>query len=82
MVQQPKPMLEAHFSIAFCAYKISRELARKLELADLPWTVEKAIGIARTILEIKDPASASEIEPTLLPPYNEEQQQLLKLFGW
>jgi hypothetical protein len=82
MVQQPKPMLEAHFSIAFCAYKISRELERKLKLADLPWTVEQTIGIAKTILEIKDPASTSDIKPTLLPLYNEEQQQLLKLFGW
>ena len=81
IVQQPRPCLEAHFSIAFCAYKISRELERRLKVAGLPWTVEKAIGIAKTISKTKDLASVADKKLGHLPLQDEEQQELLRLFG-
>ncbi len=44
--------IEAHICIAFCAYKIYKELERQLKLARAKWSPEKAIDIANTIFEI------------------------------
>jgi transposase len=71
--------IEAHICIAFCAYKIYKELERQLKLANAKWTPEKAIDIANTIFEM-----------TIITPFlresrlllqNKEQIELLKLFG-
>jgi len=82
MVRPQRPYMEAHISIAFCAYKISMELERILKSAGLPWTVEQTIGMAKTIWDIEEPASTSDNSSTQFIQYNEEQQQLLKLLGW
>ena len=44
--------VEAHICIAFCAYKIYKELERQLKYSSAVWSPEKAIEIANTIFEI------------------------------
>ncbi len=50
--------IEAHICIAFCAYKVYKELERQLKIAQVGWSPEKAIDIANTIFKI-----------TILTPY-------------
>lgn len=72
--------IEAHICIAFCAYKIYKELERQLKLAKAKWSPEKAIDIAKTIFEITIIMPFSKnIESRLHLP-NEEQMDLLDLF--
>ena len=72
--------IEAHICIAFCAYKIYKELDRQLKAAKSDLSPEKAIDIANTIFKItiETPLSNS-IESRLHLP-NEEQRKLLYLF--
>lgn len=74
------PRIEAHFSIAFCAYKIYHELERALKLADVQWSADQAIQIAKSILEITVQAPSSPKSSTHLHLQNEEQRKLLELF--
>ena len=75
-----RPRIEAHICIAFCAYKIYKELERKLKSAGARWSAEKAIDIANTIFEITIITPFSKnIEARLHLP-NEEQIELLDLF--
>jgi transposase len=72
--------IEAHICIAFCAYKIYKELDRQLKIAESKLSPEKAIDIANTIFKItiETPISKS-IESRLHLP-NIEQVKLLELF--
>ena len=73
--------IEAHLCIAFCAYKIYKELERQLKAKQAGISPEKAIDILKTIYEI-----------TIITPYSNQkesrlylptiaQQNLLKLFN-
>jgi len=72
--------IEAHICIAFCAYKIYKELERQLKLKKSEWSPEKAIEIAKTILKITIITPFSKTKESRLYLPNEEQIQLLKLF--
>ena len=41
--------IEAHICIAFCAYKVYKELKEK----QAPWSVEQAIDITKTIYQVE-----------------------------
>lgn len=72
--------IESHICIAFCAYKIYKELERQLKEKQAAWSAEKAIEIANSIFQITltTPYSKSEQKRLLLP--NPEQKLLLDLF--
>ena len=72
--------IEAHICIAFVAYKIYKELERKLKELNSKISPEKAIEIAKTIYSINGvkPISNEEIHHTLI--LNEEQKHLAELF--
>jgi transposase len=72
--------IEAHLCIAFCAYKIYKELDRQLKIKNAGLSPEKAIDILKTIYQITitTPYSNQKYSRLYLP--NEEQQSLLKLF--
>ncbi|MFN9862895.1 MAG: transposase, partial [Bacteroidota bacterium] len=71
----------AHLCIAFCAYKIYKELERQLKGKEAGLSPEKAIDILKTIyqLTIITPYSKQKESRLYLP--NTEQQNLLKLFS-
>ena len=72
--------IEAHICIAFVAYKVYKELERKLKQLNSKLSPEKAIEIAKTIYSIKGikPISNEGIHHTLI--LNEEQKHLTELF--
>ena len=72
--------IEAHICIAFVAYKIYKELERKLKELNAGISPEKAIEIAKTIYSIKavKPTSKEIFERVLL--LNDEQKNLFNLF--
>lgn len=72
--------IEAHLCIAFCAYKIYKELERQLKVKNVGLSPEKAIDILKTIYEITITTPYSKQKQSRLHMPNDEQQNLLKLF--
>lgn len=60
--------IEAHVSICFVAYKIYKELERRLKINGMGLSVDKVLNIARTIttLKIKLPKSGETMSKTML----------------
>lgn len=75
-----KRRIEAHICIAFCAYKVYKELERQLILKKAPFSVEKAIEIINSIYEITFTSPYTKTEKKMLLAKTPEQQNLLKLF--
>lgn len=73
--------IEAHICIAFCAYKIYRELDRQLKEKKMEMSPEKAIDVLKTIYEITfiTPYSRSKISRLFLN--HPDQKLLLDGFG-
>ena len=75
-----KHRIEAHICIAFCAYKIYKELERQLKLKKAVMSPEKAIEIAKTIYSITIQTTLSKTMYSRLFIDKEEQKNLLELF--
>lgn len=75
-----KHRIETHLIIAFCSYKIYKELERQLQLKQTGISPEKAIAIMQSIFAVQTtlPISAKSIE--LIMAKTEEQQSLLRYF--
>ena len=73
--------IEAHICIAFCAYKIYKELERQLKEKGSSLSPEKAIDIAKTIYKITITTPYSKTKESRLFKPSEEQQNLLKIFN-
>lgn len=76
-----KHRIEAHICIAFCAYKIYKELERQLKLKQPGLSPEKAIDIANTIFKVTITTPFSKTKESRLYLPNEEQIRLLELFN-
>jgi transposase len=72
--------IEAHICIAFCAFKIYKELERQLKAKGSELSPEKAIDIAKTIYKITITTPYSKTRQSRLFKPTEEQVNLLKLF--
>jgi len=75
-----KHRIEAHICIAFCAYKIYKELERQLSLKQSKLSVEKTIDILKTIYALSIRTPYSKTMKTRFIIKNEEQKILLDLF--
>ena len=72
--------IEAHICIAFCAYKIYKELDRQLLIKNAGLSPEKAIDIAKTIYRISIQTNLSNRIYSRLYLDKDEQRNLLRLF--
>lgn len=72
--------IQAHICIAFCAYKIYKELERQLKIKKSDLSPEKAIEIAKTIYRITIVTPFSKTKESRLYTPHQEQLELLKLF--
>jgi len=72
--------IEAHICIAFCAYKVYKELERQLKEKKSELSPEKAIEIAKTIYRITIITPYSQTKESRLYTPNPEQINLLELF--
>ena len=75
-----KGRIEAHICIAFCSYKIYKELERQLKNKKAEISPEKVIDIAKTIYSITIQTNLSNTMHTRLYIDKDEQRYLLKLF--
>lgn len=75
-----KHRIETHLIIAFCSYKIYKELERQLQVKKTNISTDKAIAIMQSIFAVQTtlPASAKSVE--LIMAKTEEQLTLLKHF--
>lgn len=75
-----KHRIEAHLIIAFCSYKIYKELERQLNDKQVNLSAEKAIEIMQSIFAVQTtlPVSVKSVE--LIMAKTEEQQNLLRQF--
>lgn len=73
--------IEAHICIAFCAYKVYKELERQLREKQIGWSVEQTIDITKTIYQVSIKSHLSDKIHTKLYTPKPEQQKLLQLFN-
>jgi len=77
--------IEAHVCICFVAYKVYKELERILKMNSINLSVDKVLGIAKTVttLKIKLPASGETLTKTmLLTKKHKSIQQLFDKKFW
>jgi transposase len=72
--------IEAHICIAFCAYKVYKELERQLRMLQSGWSVEKTIDLCKTIFCVSIKTHLSENLHTRVYIEKPEQKALLDLF--
>ena len=73
--------IEAHICIAFCAYKVFKEVERQLRLNQSDWSVEQALEITKTIYQVSFKTPISQTIHSKLYISKPEQEKLLKLFN-
>jgi len=72
--------ISAHITIAFCAYKLYKELERQLKVKKSKLSVEQAIDLLKTIYSIKVKLPKSAKIKNVLFAEEEAQYHLLKIF--
>src|SRR3990170_914570 len=73
--------ISAHIIIAFCAYKLYKELERQLREKNSRLSPTKAIDNMKTIYRLQVKLPKSQKEATILFAQEEEQVELLELFN-
>lgn len=76
-----KHRIEAHLIIAFCSYKVYKELERQLKIKQAEISTAKAIAIMQSIYTIKTTLPVSKKEKEIIWAKTDEQKNLLQLFN-
>lgn len=72
--------IQAHLIIAFCSYKLYKELERQLQGKKLNLSVEKVVEIMQSIFTVTTKLPVSKKSIRLIMAKTFEQQQLLSAF--
>lgn len=72
--------IQAHLIIAFCSYKLYKELERQLQEKKLTLSAEKAVQIMQSIYRVTTKLPVSRKSMQLIMAKTFEQQQLLSAF--
>ena len=72
--------IQAHLIIAFCSYKVYKELERQLKIKKSTLSTVAAIAIMQSIYTLRITLPASQKNTNLIWAKTSEQQQLLQLF--
>ena len=73
--------IKSHLNIAFCSYKLYKELERQLKEKKLSISPEKAIAVMKSIYSVNTILPASKKEASVLIVNDEQQQMLLQAFN-
>jgi transposase len=73
--------IRAHICLAFCSYKIYKELERQLKEKGIGISTAQAINLMKTIYEAEVLLPQSKKKTTVILPVNPEQARLLSGFG-
>ena len=69
-----------HLCIAFCSYKIYKELERQLKIKNAPLSVEQTINELKTIYQAQVILPQSKKKTRILIPLEDTQKLILQLF--
>jgi len=72
--------IKTHICIAFCSYKIYKELERNIKLKNLSLSAGQTINELKTIYQAQIILPKSKKKTTVLLPLNVQQQMILKAF--
>ena len=72
--------IKTHICLAFCSYKIYKELERQLKLKNFPYSVEQVLNALKTIYQAMVVLPYSKKKKLVLLPLDEMQSQLLQIF--
>lgn len=72
--------IKTHICIAFCSYKIYKELERQLKLENAPLPVEQTINALKTIYQAQIILPHSKKKTMVLLPLDETQKIILQTF--
>lgn len=73
--------IEAHLIIAFCSYKIYKELERQLYEKRVDYSPEKTLEILKSIYSLKTTLPKSKIQSEIIMATTQEQKNILKAFN-
>lgn len=73
--------IKAHLNIAFCSYKLYKELERQLKEKQLAVSPEKALEIMKSIYSVNTILPTSKKEVSIIIVKDEQQQKLLQAFN-
>jgi transposase len=73
--------IKSHLIIAFCSYKLYKELERQLKLKNISLSPEKAIEVMKAIYSVHTVLPASQKETDIILVKDEEQRTLLNAFN-
>lgn len=76
-----KSRIETHLCIAFCSYKLYKELERQLQEAKSDVSPERAVAILNSVYELQLKLPRSGKRMTKLIVRSEEQKHLLNIFN-
>lgn len=76
-----KHRIQAHLIIAFCSYKVYKELERQLYEKKSDISVTNAIAIMQSIYTIKTTLPVSRKQTSIIYAKTDEQKKLLNYFG-
>jgi transposase len=72
--------IKTHICIAFCSYKIYKELERQLKLKNAPFSVEQTLNALKTIYQAQVVLPQSKKKTLVLLPLDDTQKLILQLF--
>lgn len=72
--------IKTHICLAFCSYKIYKELERQLKLKKIPFSVEQVLSSLKTIYQALVILPQSKRKKRVLLPLDETQKLILKGF--
>ncbi|MBA3283889.1 MAG: hypothetical protein H0U27_02355 [Nitrosopumilus sp.] len=72
--------IKTHICIAFCSYKIYKELERQLKLKDVSLSAEQTINELKTIYQAEIILPKSKKKIRIMLPLNEKQNLIVQKF--
>ncbi len=78
---QRSDRIEAHLIIAFCSYKIYKELERQLKKKRLQYSPEKALDILKSIYSVRTTLPKSRMQTEIIMANTKEQKDILHAFN-
>ena len=72
--------IKTHICIAFCSYKIYKELERQLKLKNAPFSVEQTLNALKTIYQAQVVLPQSKKKTLVLLPLDDTQKLIPQLF--
>ncbi len=72
--------IKTHICLAFCSYKIYKELERQLKLKNFPFSIEQVLNAVKTIYQALIILPQSKKKKLVLLPLDEIQTLILKAF--